>query len=77
LVVALAGALRTVGGYAVHRREWSRGGWSAYAEHAPLVLGAADPGWHPLPAALLWIALIAIWAGTSVWLLGLPGKDRQ
>lgn len=73
LVVALASALRTVGSYTVNRR--ASYGWFAYPEQAYLSVGG-DPGWHPVPAALLWIALIAIWAAASVWLLGAPRRSE-
>ncbi len=70
LVIALAGVLSTVGSYTVKGRA-GEGGWFAYT---PLMgegfLPFADQGWHPVPAALLWVALIALWAAASVWLLG-------
>lgn len=74
LVIALAGALRTVGTYTVNRRGGD--GWSAYVpltERAYHSVG--DPGWHPVAAALLWLALITLWAAVSVWLLGGPRQD--
>ena len=76
LVVALAAVLRTVGGYTIHRREWPGG---ALLESAPLGLYAhgGDPGWHPILAALIWIALIVVWAVGSVWLLGLPRRSGE
>lgn len=74
LVVALAGVVRTAGIYAVQSR--LDGGWSAYA---PISRESYHPvsasGWDPFPAALLWIALIAIWAAASVWLLGPSPRD--
>ncbi len=77
LVVALAAVLWTIGGYTIHRREWRV---PALPESGPLRLSAhgGDPGWHPILAALIWIALIVLWAAASVWLLGPPQRsDRQ
>ncbi len=73
LVVALAAVLQTVGGYTVHRREWPGGALSRSTSLGLYVYGG-DPGWHPVPAALVWIALIVVWALASIWLLGLPRR---
>lgn len=74
LVVALAAALRTVGTFMVNRRDG--GGWFSYAPLSDVpIYPAADSGWHPVQAAVLWIALIALWAAASVWLLGPPRRD--
>ncbi len=74
LVVALAAGLRTVGTFLVNRRDG--GGWFSYEPLSDVsIYPAADSGWHPVQAAILWIALIALWAAASVWLLGPPSRD--
>jgi hypothetical protein len=77
LVVALGAVLRTVGSYTVNRRA-ANGDWFSYMPltEAPYV-PALDPGWHPIPAALLWIALILVWALASVWLLGRSRRSSE
>jgi hypothetical protein len=74
LVVALGAALRTVGTFLVNRP--AVGGWSSYSplsDMPPYV--SAGSGWDPVQAAILWIALIALWAAASVWLLGPPRQE--
>ena len=74
LVVALAAALRTAGTFLVNRRDG--GGWFSYAPLGDAsIYPAVDSGWHPVQAAILWIALIALWAAVSVWLLGPQRRD--
>ena len=74
LVVALDAGLRTVGTFLVNRRDGL--GWFSYAPLSDVsIYRTADSGWHPAQAAILWIALIGLWAAASVWLLGPPSRD--
>lgn len=58
-MVALAAALRVIGTYVL-----TRGGGDGYFAYVEDVYPAQ------LAAGFLWLALIAVWAAASVWLLG-------
>jgi heme/copper-type cytochrome/quinol oxidase subunit 1 len=63
--------LRVLGGYIVASVA-SDGGWFGYAP-----LSRATYPSTPLWPYALSLALIAVWAAVSVWLLGLPYESRD
>ena len=76
LVVALAAGLRVTWAYFASQSAADDGGWFNYLPgtadrntvESYLGSGSAAP-------ALLAIVFIAVWAGASIWLLGLPRSD--
>ena len=73
VVVALGAALRIVWACFASRFP-DDGGWFNYVPgeaEGIMVDPYVSSGWNPIPV-LLAIVFISIWAGASVWLLGLP-----
>ena len=74
VVVALGLALAVIGGYVVSLGSGASLGWYAYA---PLtsVARVPGPGFPAWLRAIIWLALIGIWASSSIRVLRSPPGD--
>jgi hypothetical protein len=70
LVIALAGFLRVVGSYVLLRFVLDDAG-DEFFGYVPLTR-ASPANTSSLPEVIVWLVTIAVWAGASLWLLGLP-----
>lgn len=75
LVIALALAFAVLGRYLVSLGHRGNFGWFAYA---PLDSSAPVPasGMAPGLRLLVWLGLIAVWAGAAMWLLRPAAHQR-
>ena len=69
LIVALGCVLRAVGVY-ILVRHLPPGGWFNYEPLSSARLGVSGL-YNPVASMLVVVALTIVWAGASVWLLGL------
>jgi hypothetical protein len=76
LVVALGVVLRLIGTYIVTKGNGPSDGWFGYAPGTDVIF--RDDRLGPGATVLVWVALTAVWATASLWLLGTrqqPNRD--
>ncbi len=74
-MIALAGILRVVGSYVLLRFVLDDSG-DGFFGYVPLTR-ASPANTSSIPELIVWLVTIAVWAGASLWLLGLPQRGSD